>query len=550
MNEPQQIANGFCKFFSTIAQKLKLKAFPLTNLVWKSKQNELYFEKHQFALNEVTDLEVLKHLKGLKRSCAVGLDEIPASFLKDTAYVISKPLAHIINCSLKCGIFPPDLSIAKVAPIYKSGSKDSFDNYRPISVLPAISKIFEKCVYSQIMEHLDKNNLLSIHQFGFRKKRSTDLASVYFIDAIRKAMDQGKLTGAIYIDLSKAFDTIGHNVILEKLPRYGITGIPQQWICSYLFRRYQRVSYKQCLSTAEPMYCGVPQGSILGPLLFLIHFNDATNVLSKCSIVKYADDTVLFFSHKDINEIELVLNSDYNRFCYWLEQNELIVNTKKGKTEVMIFGTNQRLRRLDSISLNIERNYVNINNTDSYKYLGVNLNRYLNMSDHIESSLKKAVGRINLLKSMRSIIDSKIAAKIYNTMILPILTQCPYAICGTASKTLLEKVKAAEDRAQKIVGVSPTIPSSIKMKEKRVVDFVHRCLTNEEICENFENYFSLKSSRVNTRNNNVMARLPYVKLEVARKSFYFHGANLYNKLPIDLRREKDYSKFRSLLKVL
>jgi len=140
------------------------------------------------------------------------------------------------------------------------------------------------------------------------------------------SMNKGILTGAIYADLSKAFDTIDHNAIIERLPMYRITGTPQKWIYSYLFRRW---SYQKILSTPEPTYCGVPQGSILGLLLFLIHFNDATNVLSKCKVVKYADD--------------------------WLEKNELIINTKKGKTKVMIFGINQRLRSLNSSSLKIER---------------------------------------------------------------------------------------------------------------------------------------------------------------------------------------------------
>ena len=178
------------------------------------------------------------------------------------------------------------------------------------------------------------------------------------------------------------------------------------------------------------------------------------------------------------------------------------------------------------------------------------MNRHLNMSEHVESSLKKAVGRINLLKSMRPLLDSNVAAKIYNVMILPVLTQCPYVTCGSTPVTLENKIKSAENRTQRIIGKSPTIPSLTTVKEKRVVDFVHRCLTKHELCENFENYFTLRSSKINTRNNNVMANLPPVRLEVARKSFYFHGAKIYNNLPIELRREKDYSKFRSLLRVL
>ena len=147
----------------------------------------------------------------------MGLDEIPPLFLKDTAYVISKPLAHITNCSLMIGVVPNDFKRARVVPVHKSSAHDNFENYRLISVLPTISKILEKCVHSQLIEHLEKNNLLSQSQFGFRKYRSTELAAVWFTDQIRRSMDAGMLTGAIYVDMSKAFDTVGHAGISNKL---------------------------------------------------------------------------------------------------------------------------------------------------------------------------------------------------------------------------------------------------------------------------------------------------------------------------------------------
>jgi len=227
-------------------------------LFWRSKPNYVNFCRQQFEFLSVTDKEVLKYLKGIKRKCAVGLDDIPASFLKDTKFVVAKPLTHIINCSLRSGVVPSDFKLAKVVPIFKSGPRDNFDNYRPISVLPAVSKILEKCVHQQIMNHVETHSLLSSFQFGFRKNHSTVLASVYFIDKIRKAMDKGMLTGAIYIDLSKAFDTISHASIIEKLPDFGITGTPQSWFSSYLFGRFQQVSYDGTLSSREPLFCGVP----------------------------------------------------------------------------------------------------------------------------------------------------------------------------------------------------------------------------------------------------------------------------------------------------
>ena len=175
---------------------------------------------------------------------------------------------------MQTGEFPEDPKAARVSPIFKSGTKNTFDNHRPISVLPSLSKISEKCVYHQLMNYLEQHNLLSKCQFGYRRKRSTEHAIALFPDQIRKAMDKGQMTGAIFVDLSKAFDTISHASIIKKLPSYGLCVTSQQWITSYLFARTQCDSYKGTLSSPSCIYCGVPQGSILGPLLFLLHFND------------------------------------------------------------------------------------------------------------------------------------------------------------------------------------------------------------------------------------------------------------------------------------
>ena len=206
----------------------------------------------------------------------MDLYEIPPLFLKDTYYVISKPLAHIINCFQISGVVPNDFKKARAVPVYKSSAHDNFDNYQKISGLPAISKILEKCVHLQLIEHLKKTNLLSQNQFGLRKYRSTELALVWFTDQIRRSMDAGMLTDAIYVDMSKAFDPEGQAEIINKLPDYGITGMPQEWIVNYLFSQSQQVTFQKTLSRLQPTICGIPQGSILGlpiiNILSILHF--------------------------------------------------------------------------------------------------------------------------------------------------------------------------------------------------------------------------------------------------------------------------------------
>ena len=272
-------------------------------------------------------------------------------------------------------------------------------------------------------------------------------------------MDKGQLTGVIYIDLSKAFDTISHASIVNKLPSYGITGISQQWFTSYLFSRMQQVSYRGSISSPHSIYCGVPQGSILGPLLFLLHFNDSTESLSACSMLMYADDTVVFFSDKDINVIQKRLESDFSSLTEWLAENELFVNSKKGKTEVMVFGTSKRLNKLDDTPLKLKHNGVTINVTNSYKYLGLTLTSSLNMTEHLTTTLKKASSRIHLLRKMRNYMDSKTAILIYQSMIVPILTYCPLTLYGSTPPYIKNRIAAMEDHAQFIIGNGVTIPT-------------------------------------------------------------------------------------------
>ena len=211
----------------------------------------------RFWFQSVTVQDVLKQLRKLKRKCAAGVDNLPTCYLNDTTYAITESLTFIINLSLKTGMFPKDLKMVRITPAYKSGAKDNFDNYRPISILPALSKVFERCAHKQLMDHLENNHLLSDRQFGFRRNSSTEQAIAFFTDQIKTKMDKGQLTGAVFIDMSKVFDTISHASIINKLPSYGISGTEHQWLTSYLFARKYQVSFLGTTSSQYPIYCGV-----------------------------------------------------------------------------------------------------------------------------------------------------------------------------------------------------------------------------------------------------------------------------------------------------
>ena len=218
--------------------------------------------------------EVKKHLNQLKRKKAEGTDEIPNCILRNCAHELVLLIAHIINLSLKSARISEDLKTSKKTPIFRDGEKSKHTNYRPISVLPTISKILERCVYNQLIRHLESHNVLSSQQYGFPKKRSTEITAVLFLDEIHKAIDRGNLTGVLFVDLSKAFDTVSHSSILDKLPAYRNSGNEKAWFTDYLFHRKMRVSYKGTLSTPLPIHCDILQGSVLGPLLFLLHFKE------------------------------------------------------------------------------------------------------------------------------------------------------------------------------------------------------------------------------------------------------------------------------------
>ena len=267
------LAENFRQYFSTAVHKLKSNAFKVKECVWKIPKQTLFRTKCIFKFQYVSKVFVRSFLRKLKRKKATSLDKLPPGMLKDCSEHIATPLYHIVNMSLQSSTVPLAWKQAKLVPIFKSGDTNKAENYRPISVLPALSKLLEKAVHSQLMEYLETNKLLNQSQFGYRANRSTQLATTLLVDEIREAGENGKLVGALFLDLSKAFDTISHDVILEKLKTYAVIDIEIAWFTDYLFNRSQ-VEIGNQKSTHFKVMSGVPQGSILAPLLFLLFFDD------------------------------------------------------------------------------------------------------------------------------------------------------------------------------------------------------------------------------------------------------------------------------------
>ena len=368
-----------------------------------------------FVFTYVSTIFVEKELKGLKRRKAAGIDGIPPGPLKDASSVLAKPLAFLINLSLQTETVPNEWKIAKVVAVHKGGSKEDKNNFRPISVLPVISKILERAVHHQLVQYLEENNILSKNKFGYRKKRSTELATLLLIDEMSKEIDKGKMVGAVSIDLSKAFDTLSHSVLISKMQKCGVKGIAIQWFIDYLFNRSIISVIDDQRSEPQSLICGVPQGSILGPILFLMYFNDFEQCLSHSRVYKFADDTVIFVPRSQRDDIESDLNSDLQGISEYFRINELVINLKKGKSESMLFGTSKKLSSADSIKLKYDHHCIS--STQEYKYLGTILDQSLSFRRNFEALYKRMSSRLRLLSSLKYLLPTDTIIKIYEAIL-------------------------------------------------------------------------------------------------------------------------------------
>lgn len=327
VKDPTKIANKFNEFFTNIGPSLAAKIPPPDNI--NDNICPISNASHSIFLSPATQEEILDVTSTLKASTSCGVDGISSNILRQIMPNIIDPVVYIFNLSISTGSVPSPLKVAKVIPIFKAGDKHSFSNYRPISILPALSKVLEKLIYSRIIKFLNKYNILSDNQFGFRAKHSTYMAINKLYDKITTALDQKLCTVGIFLDLSKAFDTLDHQILLNKLNSYGIRGLANLWIKNYLMNRNQFVMFNYHSSSISLIRCGVPQGSILGPLLFLIYINDLSRCSSILQFIMFADDTNIIYSHHDPKLLELTLNEELKIISNWFKLNKLSLNIKK-----------------------------------------------------------------------------------------------------------------------------------------------------------------------------------------------------------------------------
>ncbi len=421
-------------------------------------------------------------------------------------------------------------------------------NYRPVSVLTTFSKLFEKIMNNRIVEYLEKFSILYENQYGFRKGYSTDLALSTVIDFVMKELEDKKTVCGIYMDLSKAFDTINHTVLKQKLKHYGINGPAYQWIASYLQNRKQVVSINNTYSDPSFLKCGVPQGSILGPTLFLIYVNDIYRVSHLMNFVLFADDTNVFKSGDNINTVINCVNSELVKVSKWFRTNQLTLNISK--THFMIFSR----RYIPSVT-NVCIDNIQLERVKCTTFLGVHIDDMISWKQHISHVLNKVNRGIGILYKLRNVFPKQTLLQIYKSLIYPHLNYCNI-VWGNCYQNIISELYKAQKRALKVALKMPIrTPTELVFNTAKVLTLagINRTHTsifmykyhNNLLPNTFVNKFhqvrdvhsySLRSSQLYV--------IPMAKSKLYKTSLQHRAPKLWNMLPTELKQSLSLTSFK------
>ena len=443
----KDIAENFNSYFSTIASTILEERKYEGNKSFKDFLQSPLLNSLVFDLAD--EMEVLAIICNIKKNKATGPNSIPTQILHTIRNVISKPLTKLINLSFTQGVHPDKLKISKTIPVFKKGSQLKVSNYRPISLLSNINKIFEKVIFERVYGFLEKFEIIYHHQYGFRKKHSTNHALISITEKIRNALDNNLFAVGVFVDFQKAFDTVNHHILIEKLDHYGIRGCINKWFQSYLSDRKQFVSINGFNSKESNMEHGVPQGSVLGPLLFLLYINDLNLSIKNSLTYHFADDTNLLKIANSYKKIQKSLNIDLKNLVSWLLANKISLN--KTKTEVIVF---RKPRSPPPTDLKIKLNGLRIQPSSTIKYLGLLLDETLSGDAHCSLIISKLERAKAMLCKIRHYVPQDKLISIYYAIFASHLSYGCQVWGQNQSTSKFNKIVNLQKQAMRIMSFS------------------------------------------------------------------------------------------------
>uniref|UniRef100_A0A8C8E0L6 Reverse transcriptase domain-containing protein n=1 Tax=Oryzias sinensis TaxID=183150 RepID=A0A8C8E0L6_9TELE len=498
-----------------------------------------------------TDVEQV--INELSSTSSSGPDGIEAKFFKLASHVLCFPLAALLNLSFTTAEVPLAWKRAKVIPLHKGGKSNDMSNYRPISIINSIVKVYEKIIFNQLSEYLTLNNILSPFQSGFQKHFSTTSALLKFTNDIFSGFDNNMLTGALFIDLTKAFDMVDHYLLLDKLHSIGLDRSSLLWFNSYLHHRQQCVLFNGSYSNFLSVDKGVPQGSALGPLLFSIFINDLPTKCIYSNIQLYADDTVIYSSKSNIVDIQHSIQHDFNSVQLWLESNKLLLN--KSKSYFMLF--QKRLRPVAASEIHLT--YLDmslISVAEKFKYLGLWLDSSLSFSAHIQSIVHKISYRLKLLYLSINCFSLSVRKKIISQLIIPTLDYGDIIYQNT-TLTNLRPLNVIYNSLCRFILRCPFrthhclmfqqlswLPLSSRRQFHWLL-FIFKCI-NLSYPDYLKQYLTPFQSSYNLRHaDQIFFAVPRVKKQIGKYSFNYKAPSDWNNLPLSIRSLTSFFAFKN-----
>jgi len=512
----------------------------IINILGKATTND-------FTFVQVSTSAILKLLSNINPNKSVGYDKFPPKLLREAKEEFAPYMRYLVNCSLENCSFPNDLKKAEISPVFKKTNRLDKTKYRPVSILPCFSKIYEKVIDMQLGTHFYDN--IAGHLSAYRRNHSTQSVLIRAVEDWRLALDQGKYVGALLMDLSKAFDVIPHGLLVAKLRAYGYGTPCITLILNYLSYRSQRVRINNVRSTWNDITKGVPQGSILGPTLFNVFMNDIFYTITDCPLYNYADDNTVSYSCDSASELKITLEKYGNEMTDWFTRNGMSANPDK--YQVIIFG------HKEDCPTNITIKGNSIVSQPQVNLLGISIDSNLTFNMQIDDVCKKAGRQINAVMRLCNVLDTEVKVAIYKSFIQSNFNYCPviWLICG---ETNLSKLAKLQYRALKFVYNDFTsdyeqlllkgnhVSMSVHLMHTVAVE-VYKCMYNIAP-EYIQALFERHNHCYGTRNESKIVQKRFNTVRHGYYSFKYLGAKIWNNLPRDVKACTSINEFKRNLK--